>query len=209
MRSIAPYLTDRRDATLLSVCPMLMQPRFGTLAPVAPGTKRFVAAQDGIYLEAATPAIDARVRFAATPPLPYGAVSEHITAAAGLIPRELFDFMCERAVKQCPDEYAAVVLLDANGRDYCLHEPRVKSVSGGHITYATHDFETERLVLDLHSHGHGQSFFSATDDASDQDGLYFASVLGRCGAGDTITATTRLVVDGFFVPLSWHPWSAS
>jgi hypothetical protein len=38
--------------------------------------------------------------------------------------------------------------------------------------------------------------------------VYFATVFGRCSSKESLTALTRLVIDGFHYPLDWHPWKA-
>jgi len=58
--------------------------------------------------------------------------------------------------------------------------------------------------LHVHSHGAGEAFFSAQDDAADQtagDGVYVAVVLGRCIDAAQVTVTQRLVVWRGLLPL--------
>ena len=55
-------------------------------------------------------------------------------------------------------------------------------------------------VMDIHSHGHMDAFFSCTDD-SDEKGLRLYVVVGRL---DTLLPEVeiRLGVYGYFIPLS-------
>jgi len=197
-----------RDAILLAATPTLMAPRFGRLDELAVGGRRYVAARDGWYLEARSPVVSACVRLAQAPrPLPYGTVEPYVHLAGGLLPRELlFEFLAE-ACAAAPQEWAAGVVYSPANHRYERVGLEVVSASDGHITYRMPDDDSDRLVLDIHSHGHGPAFFSRVDDASDLHGVYIASVLGHCTCPEAVQCVSRLVIDGYTFDLDWHPFA--
>lgn len=207
--TLLDYLTDPRDRALLLQKPILMMPRFGELPPLAIGERRFIAACDGLYLQARSRTLCVAVKYAATPPLPFGALEEEIAMIGGPIPRRLYLEIERRAIAHSPLEWAGVIEWNERAACYELHEPTALERSRARITYRTGGLQEDCLVADVHSHGRFDACFSPTDDESDIFGIYFASVLGRCESADTIVVTMRFVVDGFHYPLPWHPWEDS
>ncbi len=202
------YLIDPRDQAVLGAVPTLMQPLHGTLEPCPLFTHRFVIARDGVYLQARTPALDVCLQVAAAQccAFPYGTLTEHCRLAGGPIPWRLFESIRRMAQAASPDEWACQILHDPD-EGYRIHVPRVISCTAGHITYATDSFDPEQVVVDLHTHGEGEAFFSATDDESDrQGGIYIAVVLGRCGPHQHMTQATRLVVNGLLLNVELGLW---
>lgn len=200
-------LKDPRDLAFFSAVPMLVAPRFGALDPVSVGRHRFVAATDGIYLQARTQGLDVCLHVGETVRLPYGTLREYVHLNGGPIPASLVNDMKSRAVAAVPQEWAGVILYHPNS-GYQLVEPTVTEVSRHRVGYKTASYEDEYPVLDVHSHGRGNAFFSRDDDESDQYGIYLAVVLGHCDSNDTITARCRVVVHGIFYNVDWVPWTA-
>lgn len=194
------------DAVLLGQTPAVMMPRYSALPELALGHRRYVVASDGLYVQARTEALRLTIRREAfRKPLPYGELKESVEMTGGLIPGEIYRELCQRAVAAFPLEWAAFVILDQG--HYRIAEPAyVISSSVGHISYRLDGIDESKVVLDVHSHGRFEAFFSDTDDESDADGIRFASVFGRCGSVETITSVSRLVIDGEHYPLNWHPW---
>lgn len=202
---VLSYLTHSRDRVLFSQTPMLMMPSYGTLPPLALGRRRYIAAADGVYLQARQRALDVTLRLACVD-LPFGPLREHVELSGGLIPRALYDEMAAHALAQAPKEWAGLVHWDDLEQRYVLTLPSVVDVSNARIRYRSDAIDHERLVLDIHSHGYLPAGFSALDDTSDECGIHFACVLGLCLSAQTMVAITRLVVDGQFFDLDWHPW---
>ena len=198
-------LTDPRDRILLSHAPILPMPRFGELAPPPIGRRQYVAANDGLYVQARHHGLSVTARLSAVA-LPFGTLHPAIDLPGGLIPFELYAEMERAALDACPMEWAGVVHWDEVDETYRLVMPRVISRSHGDITYATDEIDYERVVLIVHSHGRLPAFFSPTDDASDTAGVYFASVLGECHDSETIRARTRLVIEGIKTQELRAPW---
>jgi PRTRC genetic system protein A len=200
-------LSDPRDRLLFSHTPLLMMPKFGTLVDLPIGRRRYVGAEDGIYLQARHRALALTLPLP-EPKLPFGTLASCVHLPGGLIPRALFRDIQRRAIACAPKEWAGLVHWDDTACCYRLTEPPVTRRSTNCVSWKADVIDYERLVLDVHSHGWGADFFSPKDDQSDLFGFYFACVLGNCRSAETMTAQTRLVVDGQYFNLDWHPWEA-
>lgn len=200
------YLTDERDRVLLALTPTLMAPRFGSLPTLATGLHRFVVASNGLFLQARTDTLEVSLKVADTPTLPYGAVTESVHLIHGPIPADIGATIAQRCSESHPTEWAGVVLWNAQASAYQLHEPTIESASAGHIRYSTAGYDDRQLVVDVHSHGGGEAYFSQVDDESDIGGVYIASVMGRCASPAEQTQATRIVAHGIFYPVEWKPW---
>lgn len=204
------YLTDPRDYAICGLTPTLVAPHFSALPPVPINHYRFVMASNGLFLQARNRALNVTLRMGDVPArLPYGPMQESVELIDGPLPYPLFETMRELALGAAPREWAGIVVFDPDAGRYRLVEPAVTSASAAHITYDTRAFDDEFVVLDIHSHGYGQAFFSRTDDESDQSGIKLATVLGHCREPDTVAAVTRIAVHGHFYPVNWTPWESA
>lgn len=200
---------DPRDAILFSQTPLLPMPRFGTLPPLEVGRRRYIVAADGLYLQARSRAMFVTCRLAEAI-TPFGELQPRIDLVDGLIPHALFAQVVRHALTHSPNEGACLIHWNPDTRGYELTIPEIVDCGQGHITYRTGMIDQDLLVLDVHTHGRYPAFFSSVDDQSDErHGCYFASVLGRCDSELTLEATSRLVVDGAFIDLPWHPWEGA
>lgn len=202
------FVSERVDRVLLAQTPLVMMPRHCGLPPLRVGERRYVAASDGIYVQAKSLSLEVTLRYAPTPPLPFGVLSENIAMIGGLLPASMFSAFAALARQRAPVEAAALVRWNAAARCYELLPRTALAASVGHITYAVDDLDDESIVLDLHSHGDFDAFFSGTDDHSDLQGVHLSSVLGRCRDENGPMIKTRICVDGFFYPVPWAPWEA-
>jgi len=198
---------DTRDHVLLGQNPTLMMPRFGDLPELRVGQRRYVMAQDGLYVQSKSSVMCVTVRIVETPPMPYGPLSPSVTMIGGLVPLELVNQFKNIAREVSPTETAAFIVWNKQRYEYVLLSREVVSASAGHISYLVDDIDRDSIVCNWHSHGTMNAYFSTTDDASDIDGLYFASVFGQCSQGQTMEIVSRLVIDGLHIPLKWHPWN--
>jgi PRTRC genetic system protein A len=89
-----------------------------------------------------------------------------------------------------------------------LVELEASSRGPGHLVYARPQLrDGEHCVVDCHSHGAGEAFFSRTDNDDDRHDVKLAFVLGNCDREATSTAL-RLCVKGLFrkfdqLPQAW------
>lgn len=202
--TFAPY-DHPADQALLGATPMLMAPRFGELPAVSPGQLRYVAASDGVYLQAASHALSACVRVTEGR-FPYGTLKPYLRLLAGPIPREIELQAIARARAHAPLEWAGLVILEAGG--YRLWEPEGARASNARITYDTSGVDPLSVVLDLHSHGDGAAFFSSQDDSDDTAmpiPCLLTGVIGHC-RGPAPSRCLRLVAGGAFHALTRTPF---
>lgn len=194
------------DCALLGQTPALMMPRFGDLPDLGENERRYVLAHDGVYLQARSPVMQVCLRMTKTACcLPFGVLQEKVLLTGGLMPAGILADLSARAVAASPKEWAAFVVWD--GAKHRVVEPEKISYSGSHISYLRPtDEQAGTVVLDIHSHGEHEAFFSATDDRSDLDGVYFACVLGNCKSAERVNLVSRIVVDGFYYNLDWPPF---
>lgn len=207
------YLTNQLDRACLLVTPTLMAPRFGVLPEIKEGEQRFIIASDGVYIEARTPTIHARLRVSETKhPFPYGEVAETIKFYGGRIPYAVIQKARQRAVESSPKEWGGSICWSPE-RGYWLDEPEILVQTGASLSYRNTVDETE-LVVDIHSHGLYKSFFSRTDDVDDieRGGVYVAAVIGECSSASASAVATmkiamRMVINGHLIKLGGvAPW---
>lgn len=202
--TIQQRFADRRDFALLGATPALMQPRFGTLPPLQEGY-RYIVGRDGLFVEARKPSLHALCCVAPTASaLPYGTVEPFVRLPGDGLPDRLMADALARAGARAPQEWAGLLVHDEQS-GYRLVEPGVTSRSAGHVSYDARDVEDDTVVADLHSHGDGDAYFSATDDEDDtiRGGFYLALVLGQV-RGPRPSIAMRLVIHGHLLPLE-HP----
>lgn len=197
---------DARDRAVATATPLLPAPRFGRLPPLVSGQHRFVAASNGLFLQAASAALAVCLRVGESIALPYGRLQERVVLAGGPLPQSLFDTVVERSVRASPNEWAGLVLWDRARASYVLREPAQCHATPGSVRYSRAGIDSQAVVVDIHSHGVGDAYFSPIDDASDDHGVYLACVLGRCRRADTVSLATRIVVNGIHYPVRWSPW---
>lgn len=195
-----------RDLNLQNVAPTVMVPRFEPLAAIRPDSHRYLAAENGFYLEVARPWLHGVFQISESPlRLPYGKVEPRFDLSIGskLLKSGLSAFILA-ARRAAPDEYAAWLLFSPATRDICsYYEPDVISKGRAHIDYerpvAT---PTSLPVIDCHSHGHFESGFSPTDDEDDLiDDVKIAFVVGSLNC-ENITISARLVGLGLNICIS-------
>ncbi|UJJ60412.1 PRTRC system protein A [Rhodanobacter denitrificans] len=190
---------DPRDAVLQAAFPTVPVPRFGALPDLPVGRKRLLVASDGLYLEVRSTALHARLRLASVD-TPHGACREFLAPAGGRLDRNWIGKLAELALAGGESEVASGIVLGEDG--WRLHRPRTLSSSGAHVTYRD-DFEDDALLVDMHSHGALDAFFSSTDDAGDlaRPGPYLAVVLGRCQSRESLSWVVRFVCAPYLIAL--------
>lgn len=193
---------DARDRVLQETAPTLMVPRFTPLEPLSQPGHRFLAAANGEWLEIMRTWLYARVPLSAASCVakPYGSVTGCLEWLCPPIPLSLFERFAAQAKACSPVEAAAWITWDENSGDFALREVGVRDASATRIHFDRPRLEEgEHLVVDLHSHGAGPPFFSATDDADDRGEVKLSVVLGHCDR--SIKAVHRLCVLGAFIPV--------
>lgn len=167
--------------------------------------------RDGVCLIVRRPWLE--LEEAVTPPipayLPYGSIGDRrADLRCGLIPRAMFDRVLAHFRAALPNEAAAFILWDEEAREFSLHFPEIDEATPSRLTYRTPVLPPKRhIVCDIHSHGHGAAFFSATDDADDAHSTKISIVIGRLDHHEGPDITSRLCAGGMFLPMARSPFS--
>ncbi|MDF0490241.1 PRTRC system protein A [Sphingomonas sp. H39-1-10] len=148
-----------------------------------------------------------------TPPIsayvPYGSVGEpRADLLCGLIPHELLEQILDHFRAALPNEAAAFVLWNEATRTFALHFPSIEEATPSRLVYRSPVLQPGwHLICDIHSHGAGPAYFSATDNADDAFATKIALVVGQLDQPDGAQITSRLCACGMFVPLPRSPFS--
>lgn len=167
--------------------------------------------RDGVCLIVRRPWLELDV--AVTPPipayLPYGSIGDRrADLRCGLIPQTIFDCVLAHFRAALPNEAAAFILWDEETREFSLHLPEIDEATPSRLTYRTPVLPTKHhIVCDIHSHGHGAAFFSATDDADDAHSTKISIVIGRLDHQQGPDIASRLCAGGMFLPMARSPFS--
>lgn len=197
---------DPRDAALQAACPVLPVPRFGELSSARAG-QRVLLARNGVFLEVTRSwmrCVLKLVDLPAKPPLPYGAVEEHLSFAFGVIPLRLLDEFIAHGRRSLPNEAAGALVFSKTRGNLRLVLHHVLEARPAAIRYRIDSMDAdEELAIDLHTHGVMGAFWSTTDDADDQ-GVKVCGVFGNLDRTRP-SAAFRLAINGRFLKLP-HPW---
>lgn len=194
------------DAALLAAAPTVVAPAHCAFAPLQENGHRFVLARDGIYLEARRPWLHFIQRIAAVTgvAIPYGAIEPKMDMAFGKLGSALAQLQ-EFAVlarAASPVEAAASVLWNSTKNTWRTVVPETISATPGSISYKQVEPEAdEHLVIDLHSHGRLDAFFSETDNADDAGSVKIAGVYGHLDT-DSPTLAFRICVLGLYITVA-------
>jgi PRTRC genetic system protein A len=188
------------DLTLQQSFPSVMVPRHEPVAAMSAPGERLLIAANGVFLEINRPwvrlvrllgAFDWRT------PVPYGDMVEQTELLCGSVPAELVAEFGRMARSGLPNEVGAWIVWDAVTGLFRLVPLPSLSHGPGHLDYERPELrDGEWLVVDCHSHGHGEAYFSGRDDKDDQHDVKFALVLGNCHR--TPSVALRLCVKGRF-----------
>lgn len=194
---------DSRDVALQSVMSTVMVPHFSELAELDTPGNRILMASNGIWLEVCRAWFYARVPIAKPLSMatPYGLVSEALRFGFGKLPSAMVAQFIEQARVRSPNECAAWVVWNQQTGEWKLMMLEETSVGPGHVSVNLPTLgEDEYMVMDLHSHGLLDAFFSSTDNDDDRGATKIAGVIGNLNKPE-VTALFRLCANGVFLPL--------
>jgi PRTRC genetic system protein A len=189
-----------------------MVPRFGELAALQTDGERLLVAQNGLFLEIRRPwlRIVRKVGgFEVATAIPYGRVDPATELNCGRVPPELVGEFADMARAAMPNETGAWIVWHPDSRAFRIVPLVALSHSAGHLVYERPVLEDgEVMVMDCHSHGASEAFFSRTDNSDDCHDTKLAFVLGNCGSAHPSIAL-RLCAKGIFermsdIPVSWR-----
>lgn len=168
------------DLTIQQTFPTVIAPREGLLAPADKAGTRYVTANDGLWREVTLPWIRVVHQIAVSDfKLPYGSVKEEVDIKFEAIPRVLRQQFYRDALAAMPNEMAAAMIWNSESGAWRYEMRPALEATPVHIDYQEVILgRGEHLVLDLHSHGSLDAFFSAEDDADDAGSMKFSGVIG-------------------------------
>ena len=132
--------------------------------------------------------------------VPYGSRgTARAQLVCGMIPFQHWAMILHHFRTRLPDEAAAFVFWNEISSEFYVNFPMIDEATPSRLVYRTPTMPQEwHLVCDLHSHGHGAAFFSATDDADDAGTTKIAMVLGRLDRPYGPTMEARICAGGRF-----------
>lgn len=186
---------------VLASFPVHVVPPAGALPEATQSGMRFLVGRAGLTREISLPWIRARHLVApACVDLPYGEVADCVEFRCGPVPLDLVREFVNDAREALPNEVAGVFLW--NEETGCWrYERRVPTSMGhAHIEFVeVRPGDGEHLVVDVHSHGHFDAFFSQEDDRDDAGSMKLSLVLGKLNQ-QLPTSKMRLCMAGFVQP---------
>lgn len=200
------------DIALQQSFPAVMVTLFDTLEPLQTDGERLLVAKNGLFLEIRRPWLRLVRRvggFDVGTAIPYGTVTPDTQLLCGPVPPALVGQFADLARTSMPNEAGAWIVWHAGSGVFRLVRLVILSHGASHLVYERPVLEGgEVLVMDCHSHGAAEAFFSRTDDADDRHDTKLAFVLGHCGS-DQPSMALRLCAKGIFepineIPMAWH-----
>lgn len=166
---------------------------------------------DGVMLILRRPwlALDVPISSPIAAYLPYGGMgAPRADLRCGLIPDDHLGAILDHFRAALPNEAAAFVLWNEESGEFAVNLPDIDEATPSRLVYRTPVLPPDwHMVCDIHSHGRGAAFFSATDDADDAHATKISLVFGRLDQpGGPVTAS-RLCAGGMFLPLPRSPFS--
>ncbi|MBA7689611.1 MAG: hypothetical protein GH143_01730 [Calditrichaeota bacterium] len=153
----------------------------------------YILASNGLFIEAESPLIDARIPVTECEVRGLAPMETKVTLTYGSIPQRFWELALDTFLAEPDKEQYVGVTADAG---YHFYLP-VQDKNDGSVIY---EFGN-KVVLDIHSHGHMGAFFSTKDD-EDEKGLKLYGVVGKLNA--TPVVKMRIGVYGYFKPLAWE-----
>ena len=176
---------NQLDLTIQSHFPCHVLPKFEVFEPMTKTGDRLLLGSSKLQMEISRPWLHAIVTISGeefSRGLPYGEpLVERREMRCGEIPRALMLEFMEKAAAACPNEVGAWIVWDEHSNEFSLIDLPILTHSPDHLAYQAPILQTGQwLVIDLHSHGPSEAFFSVTDDADDKGSVKMSFVLGKC-----------------------------
>lgn len=202
------YTDNPLDKAMASATPVYPAALGGTLPELPVGGHCYLLARDGLFLMGQGCGFYALIRLSRLDNFTsFGGLTEGVWLTHGPVPKALVLDAATDAIAESPDEWAGAIVLREG--DYALESVSADSASPGHITYRRDSYDDAALVVDMHSHGAGDAYFSSTDDASDAEGVHISVVFGRCVKPSALTVVSRVTINGHFRRLDTTDWMSA
>jgi len=153
----------------------------------------YIFASNGVFIEAESPLIAARIPVADCDIRGLAPIEPKISLTYGSIPQRFFDLALDLFLSDKETEQYVAITGKAG---YQFYIP-VQDKEAGKVVYEVGN----AVVLEMHSHGHIGAWFSGQDNM-DETGLKLYGVVGKLAA--TPIVKLRIGVYGYFRDLFWN-----
>ncbi|MBR8316032.1 PRTRC system protein A [Burkholderia dolosa] len=191
------------DEALFDSAPIATVPRHAEFTPLLDVGHRFLLAAEGLFVEIRRPWLHLIQPVApmegAGPRPPYGSLTPKIEFAFGRLgaAEQHFRRFGADARAAAPNEHAAWIIWDSEKRELAYRNLEIDHATPSNITFKRPPLaDNESLVVDLHSHGTTNAFFSDVDDRDDAGEVKLSAVVGTLAAGATPSVAFRLCALG-------------
>ena len=202
--------SDPTAAAILAAVPCYPVPPIGASPAIdalrdAQAGHGLAVGRDGVMLILRRPwlAIDVAITHKPAAYLPYGSIGgPRADLRCGFIPAELRVRILDHFLAALPNEAAAFILWNETTDEFTIDYPAIDEATPSRLVYRPPaPAPGWHIVCDVHSHGHGRAFFSATDDADDIHATKIAIVFGQLDHPEGPSTVRRLCAAGMFLPL--------
>ena len=166
---------------------------------------------DGVMLILRRPwlALDVPITAPLSAYLPYGSIgAPNADLRCGLVPGPIREQVVQHLIAALPNEAAAFVHWSEATGEFAVNFPVIDEATPSRLIYRTPILPPDwHMICDIHSHGRGAAFFSATDDADDVHATKISLVFGRLDTSEGPVMASRLCAGGMFLPLPRSPFS--
>lgn len=160
-----------------------------------PGTGYdYILAANGIFVRSESPLLSATVLHAGATVRGLAPMQPELTLKHGPVPRSILYHILLAMHRAAPNELFTAVTWKEDASRYQVRIPP-QETSAGHVQYD----HVPNAVLELHSHGNSNAFFSGTDDR-DEQGFALYGVAGNLNSH--IRLAFRIGVYGHFQPVT-------
>lgn len=191
------------DDFLRSAYPLVMAPTETVLNPPEKDGIRYIVASDGLWqdIQSNWLYVLRRIAGAAKQTTPFGTLETQLVFKCSSPPVKLWRAFIAEAQKALPNECAGLIVWNCVTNTWRLTMREAANSSASHIEYVNPELhENEVGVIDVHSHGKLNAFFSTTDNLDDAHSIKISAVFGNIHSTPTILL--RLCVLGKFYKLS-------
>lgn len=167
------------DTLLQKQFPTLMVPIHQLLEKLTIPGHRFLMAKNGLFMEVMRSWLHAIVPLCSQSKVafPYGIVKS--TVAISSVPAYLINEFSDYAKTQLPNECAGHIIFNKTTGQWKMIPLTAVEVSRDMIDFTIEPLAIdEECILDIHSHGFHNVYFSSVDDVDDDNSVKLAGVIG-------------------------------